>query len=100
MTRRLAVGLAALLALSIGRAEDPQPLPGDATSIAQELNAIRDQLVALDIEKALAGVSALLERPERPAQRRTAAAHDPPGRPQLKRRRPKRILHGAIVSRP
>jgi hypothetical protein len=41
--------------------------------VGQELNAIRDQLVALDIEKALAAVDALLARPELPEQVRVDA---------------------------
>ena len=64
MTRRIAFGVAVFLALSVGRAADPESPPGDATAMDQELNAIRDQLVALDIEKALAAVEVLLDRPE------------------------------------
>ncbi len=73
MTRRLAAGLVVVLALSVGRAADPQAEAVDATATDQELNAIRDQLVALDIEKALAAVDAVLERPELPEATRVEA---------------------------
>jgi tetratricopeptide (TPR) repeat protein len=63
LSRLLATGLVVALALSAGRAADVQPA-GDAAAMGQELNAIRDQLVALDIEKALAALEALLARPE------------------------------------
>ena len=63
MTRRLTIGLFVLLALSVAPAADSPPSPGEATPVGQELDAIRDQLVALDIERALAAVNAILERP-------------------------------------
>ena len=73
MTRRLAVGLVALLAMSVGRAADP-PIPqGDAAPSNPELAAIRDQLVALDIEKALAAVDAFLKRSDLPEATRVEA---------------------------
>jgi hypothetical protein len=46
---------------------------GDAAALVQELNAIRDQLVALEIEKALAAVDAILARAELPEQARADA---------------------------
>ena len=73
MTRRITVGLAVFLIISVGKAADPPVSSGDATPMTQELNAIRDQLVALDIEKALAAVDAFLERPELPDATRIEA---------------------------
>lgn len=54
-----------LVIVAMGRivAEDPAtPSPDDA-QVARELDSIRDQLVALDIEAALAAVDLLLQRP-------------------------------------
>ena len=73
MTRRLAAGLVVFLSLSVGRAANPQPAADDVTAMGQELNAIRDQLVALDIEKALAAVDAILSRPDLPEATRVDA---------------------------
>ncbi len=70
---RLAVGLVALLALSGAAPADAQPAPGDAAASGQALDAVRDQIVALDIEKALAALDALLERPELPEATRVDA---------------------------
>jgi hypothetical protein len=63
LIRGVVSGLVVVLALSAGFAADPQP----------ELDAIRDQLVALDIEKALAAIDALLARPELPEETRADA---------------------------
>jgi len=50
------------LALSAAFAADPAPSPGETTAVERELAAVRDQLVALDIEKALYALNAMLER--------------------------------------
>jgi PDZ domain-containing protein len=72
LTGRLAACLVVVLASSVGRAADPPPA-GDAAVMDQQLNAIRDQVVALDIEKALAAVEAMLARPDLPEQTRVDA---------------------------
>jgi hypothetical protein len=72
LSRRLASGLVLVLALSTGSAAHAQPA-GDAAATSQELSAIRDQLVALDIEKALAAIEALLARPDLPDETRADA---------------------------
>ena len=71
MTRRLA--LVVFLTFSVARAADSPPAPGDATPVGQELAAIRDQLVALDIEKAQAALNAILERSDLPEATRVDA---------------------------
>ena len=87
--RSISVGMAAFSAATSPRSTNPGT---DPTARARKVVPER----GLPRTKTMRSSSG----PERPAQRRTAAAYDPPGRPQLKRRRPKRILHGAIVSRP
>ena len=73
MTRRLAFALVVFLAFSVVRTADPPPAPGDATPVGQELAAIRDQLVALDIEKAQVALNAILERFDLPEATRVDA---------------------------
>jgi PDZ domain len=55
MRRLAAIVLMALAAFTAARGSDPT---------AAELDAIRDQLVALDVEKALAAVAGILDRPD------------------------------------
>lgn len=73
MIRRFAFGLAVFLALSVARAADPPPAPGEAGPEEQELAVIRDQLVALEIERAQVALNAILERSELPEATRVAA---------------------------
>ena len=73
MTRRLLFGVVVVLALSFARAADPLPVSVDAASEERELAAIRDQLVALEIEKAQAALNAMLERPDLPEATRVEA---------------------------
>ena len=65
MRRSLLAVVLALAATSFCGAADPPPPPADTDTDAtrRELDAVRDELVALDIEKALSGLAALLERP-------------------------------------
>jgi hypothetical protein len=60
--RRLAYGLVVVLAVALARASDDP-----------ELSAIRDQLVALEIEKAQAALDAILDRPDLPESTRIEA---------------------------
>ena len=53
----------ALMAASLAVAPAVGQAPSDTASIARELDGIRDQLVALNIESALTAVNAILERP-------------------------------------
>jgi hypothetical protein len=64
MIVRLSAVCLVALSLSAVIAADPPPSPGEATAVDRELHAIRDQLVALDIENALHALNAILERPE------------------------------------
>ena len=56
----------AALVLAAGLAVAPAPGQGSAEAppIVRELDAVRDLLVALNIESALAAVNDILERPE------------------------------------
>ena len=61
MSLRLVAGL--LIAAALAAAPAVGQAPYDTASIARELDGIRDQLVALNIESALAALNAILERP-------------------------------------
>ena len=69
----LALGLLFVLALSFVRAADPLPPAGDAAPEVQEFAAIRDQLVALEIENALVALNAILDRSDLPEATRVEA---------------------------
>jgi len=71
MGRLLFIGV--VLALSLARAADPPPDLGNGSAQERELAAIRDQLVALEIEKAQAALDAVLERPDLPEATRVEA---------------------------
>jgi hypothetical protein len=71
--RGLDVAFVVALVLSNVRAADPQPPTGEATVTGYELDAIRDQLVALDIEKALFALNSMLERSDLPEATRVDA---------------------------
>ncbi len=73
MTRRLVFGLVVGLALAFANAADPPSAPGEADPEEREIAAIRDQLVALEIEKAQAALNAILERPDLPEATRLEA---------------------------
>ena len=61
MNRTLLLASAALV-LSVAGLADVKPTPADATAVASQLATVRDQLVALEIEKALYALNAILER--------------------------------------
>ncbi len=69
----LALDLVFVLALSFVRAADPLPPAGDAAPEAPEFAAIRDQLVALEIENALVALNAILDRSDLPEATRVEA---------------------------
>lgn len=62
MTRLIALGLVATLAVFVALAAETTPPTAETTPSEPELNRIRDQLVALEIEEALSAVNAILER--------------------------------------
>lgn len=62
MTRRGALAVLGFLVFSGARSADPPPSLGAPVSVEQELSTIRDQLIALDIEKAQAVLSVILDR--------------------------------------
>lgn len=64
MNRRVALALAALVALSVAGAAESPAAPAQAAALDHELDTIRDQLVALDIEQALFALNAIVERPD------------------------------------
>jgi hypothetical protein len=51
-----------VLALTVAGAADPTPSAAGTTAVESELAAVREQLVALEIEKALYALNAILER--------------------------------------
>jgi hypothetical protein len=61
--RRFAIRALVLTVLAVAPSTAQTPAPQDAPAIGRELDAIRDQLVTLDIESALAALRAILERP-------------------------------------
>jgi tetratricopeptide (TPR) repeat protein len=71
--RPLLLGLLALVASGVAPAADAPTVAGDDTQAVRELDAIRDQVVALDIEGALAAVDAFLARPGLSDARRVEA---------------------------
>ncbi len=73
MKRRLAAAFVLLAVLSVSAAE-PTPAPASAApDVRRELDAVRDQLVALDIEKALAALETILARSDLPEAARRGA---------------------------
>jgi hypothetical protein len=60
--RPLGAAILIALTLALAREADPQPVPSEPTAVGSKLDAIRDQLVALEIEEALYALNAMLER--------------------------------------
>jgi hypothetical protein len=73
VTRRAGAAFVVLLSLSSAWGADPPPPPSAATAMENELAAIREQLVALDIEMALYALNAILERSDLPESTRVDA---------------------------
>ncbi len=73
MIRRITVVAVLLFVCEAARASEVAPSIPPATPMSSELLAIRDQLVALEIEAALAAVDAILARPELPEATRAEA---------------------------
>jgi hypothetical protein len=71
--RRLTAAILVVLTLALARAGNPQPVPSEPTVARNELDAIRDQLVALAIEEALYALNAMLERSDLPETTRIDA---------------------------
>ena len=61
--RRVVAAILLLAAMGRSAAEESAPAPADDAQVGRELDAIRDQVVALDIEAALAALDALVQRP-------------------------------------
>lgn len=64
MIRRIAVVAVLLLAHGVTGATESPPSGKASTPVSSELDVIRDQLVALEIERAIASLNAILARPD------------------------------------